>query len=245
MMGRMTEQERLRRSWVANAPSWCDAVRKQQIESRRVVTDAAIVETVLEAHPRSVLDLGCGEGWLSRALAAHGIEVTGVDASAPLIEAANALGGARFLALDYEELAALAGSSFDAVVANFSLLDDHLHALLVTLSPLLAPDGRLFVQTVHPAFAGAPYADGWRTETFAAFDGEWPEPMPWYFRTLESWSRAFAAAGYAIAGLREPLHPERGTPASVIFEARWIARAFPTVGSPYESSRFARKRGDE
>jgi 2-polyprenyl-3-methyl-5-hydroxy-6-metoxy-1,4-benzoquinol methylase len=220
----MSEHERLRRSWVANASSWCDAVRKQQIESRRVVTDAAIVDAVLEASPRSVLDLGCGEGWLTRALSSHGIEVTGVDASAPLIDAANALGGARFLVLGYEELTALAGSSFDAVVANFSLLDDDLHPLLVTLSSLLAPDGRLIVQTVHPAFAGGPYADGWRTETFTAFDGEWPEPMPWYFRTLESWSLAFAAAGYAIARIREPLHPERGTPASVIFESRWIAR---------------------
>ncbi|HEX6099030.1 MAG TPA: class I SAM-dependent methyltransferase [Thermoanaerobaculia bacterium] len=216
----MSEQERLRRSWVANASSWCDAVRKQQIESRRVVTDAAIVEAVLEAHPRSVLDLGCGEGWLARALASHGIEVTGVDASAPLIEAANALGGARFLALGYEELGALAGSSFDAVAANFSLLEEDVHAVLVALSALLAPDGRLIVQTVHPAFAGGAYVDGWRTETFAAFEGEWPEAMPWYFRTLESWSGALAAAGYTIARMREPLHPERGVPASVIFEAR-------------------------
>ncbi len=216
----MSKQDRLRRSWVANASSWRDAVRKQQIESRRLVTDAAIVGTVLDAHPRTVLDLGCGEGWLSRALAAYGLEVTGVDASAPLIEAANALGGARFLAIGYEDLATLGGSAFDAIVANFSLLDDDLDALLRAVAPLLAPDGRLIVQTVHSAFADAPYADGWRNETFSGFEGVWPEPMPWYFRTIESWSRAFAAAGYAVTQIREPIHPGSGVPASIIFVCR-------------------------
>jgi 2-polyprenyl-3-methyl-5-hydroxy-6-metoxy-1,4-benzoquinol methylase len=216
----MSEEERLRRSWVANASSWTDAVRNRQIESRRLVTDAAIVAAVLEARPRTALDLGCGEGWLARALASQGIEVTGIDASAPLIDASNALGGARFLAIGYDALESLGGARFDAVVANFSLLDDRLEAILAAVAPFLAPGGRLFVQTVHPAFAERPYADGWRNETFAGFAGEWPEPMPWYFRTLESWTRAFAAAGYVLTEIREPLHPERGTPASMILIAR-------------------------
>jgi hypothetical protein len=80
--------------------------------------------------------------------------------------------------------------------------------------------GTLIVQTVHPALVDPPYEDGWRTETFAAFPGEWPEAMPWYFRTLESWKRAFESAGYAIAEIREPMHPERGVPASILFIAR-------------------------
>ena len=250
----MSEREQLQRSWVANATSWSDAVREQRIESRRVVTDAAIVEAVLAGHPRTSLDLGCGEGWLARALASHGIEVTGIDASAPLVDAANALGGARFLAIGYDALAQLGellavprsasvprsssgddelsseelrgtprnprnprNPGFDAIVANFSLLDDAVDAVLADAAQLLAPNGRLIVQTVHPAFADGPYADGWRTETFASFAGDWPEPMPWYFRTIESWSRAFAGAGLAIAEMREPVHPSRGTPASLIF----------------------------
>lgn len=218
----MSEHDQLRRSWVANASSWRDAVRNGQIESRRLVTDAAIVDAVLEAHPRTLLDLGCGEGWLARALSSHGIDVTGVDASEPLIEAAQALGGARSLAISYEELIrnpAAAGTAFDVIVANFSLLDDRAEPILRAMATLLPSDGRLIVQTVHPAFAcgDRPYADGWRTETFAGFPGEWPEAMPWYFRTIESWSRAFAGAGLAIAQVREPVHPGRGTPASLLF----------------------------
>jgi 2-polyprenyl-3-methyl-5-hydroxy-6-metoxy-1,4-benzoquinol methylase len=93
------ETKRLRRSWIANATAWREAVREQRIESRRLVTDAAVVSAVLAESPRRVLDLGCGEGWLGRALSGHGIAVTGVDGSAPLIEAARSLGGATFLTL--------------------------------------------------------------------------------------------------------------------------------------------------
>jgi 2-polyprenyl-3-methyl-5-hydroxy-6-metoxy-1,4-benzoquinol methylase len=38
---------------------------------------------VLRDKPASVLDVGCGEGWLARALSAHACRVTGVDASEP------------------------------------------------------------------------------------------------------------------------------------------------------------------
>jgi 2-polyprenyl-3-methyl-5-hydroxy-6-metoxy-1,4-benzoquinol methylase len=219
-----SESVQLRRSWVANSSAWCEAVREQRIESRRLVTDAAIVSAILEQHPRRVPDVGCGEGWLARALGAHGIDVTGIDGSAPLIEAAQALGGATFLAVSYDEVArdpSILGAQFDTIVANFSILDDRAEELLRALLPVLARDGRLIVQSVHPLCAGdGAYADGWRTETFDAFPGTWPESMPWYFRTLSSWAQAFANAGYSLTDIREPMYPDRPRPASIIFAAQ-------------------------
>jgi 2-polyprenyl-3-methyl-5-hydroxy-6-metoxy-1,4-benzoquinol methylase len=219
------ETDRLRRSWIANAPAWRDAVRNRQIESRRLVTDAAVVEAVLEESPCRVLDLGCGEGWLARALTAHGIDVTGVDASGPLIEAAHTLGGGVFLAMSYQEIIdhpSLLGSGFDTIIANFSILDDGAEGLLSALRSVLMGNGRLIIQTAHPFFGRADdaYLDGWRTETFDAFPGEWPEAMPWYFRTLESWSRMLTSAGYASVEIREPMYPDRSVPASLMFVCR-------------------------
>lgn len=221
----MSDLEQLRRSWIANADAWSEAVRKRLIPSRRLATDAAVVRTVLDQNPRTLLDLGCGEGWLSRELAAHGIDVTGIDGSTPLIEAAREIGGATFVVMSYEEIAHKHGTfdaRFDVIVANFSLLDDRAGALLPELRPMLTATGSLVVQTVHPAFSAgeAAYADGWRTETFANVPGEWKESMPWFFRTLESWSRLFRESGYAIHEIREPLNPESGLPASIIFICR-------------------------
>ncbi len=219
-----SESIQLRRSWVANSSAWCEAVRKQRIESRRLVTDAAIVSAILEQNPRRVLDVGCGEGWLARALSEHGIDVTGIDGSVPLIEAAQALGGGTFLAVSYEEVAAdpsLLGSAFDTIVANFSILDDRAEELARALLPVLVRHGRLIVQSVHPLFAGdGAYADGWRTETFNAIPGEWTESMPWYFRTLGSWVRVLVNAGYSLVEIREPMYPDRPQPASILFICR-------------------------
>jgi 2-polyprenyl-3-methyl-5-hydroxy-6-metoxy-1,4-benzoquinol methylase len=218
-----SESDQLRRSWVANSSAWCEAVRGRRIESRRLVTDAAIVDAVLEQKPQRVLDVGCGEGWLARALSAHGIDVTGIDASAPLIEAAQALGGATFLVVSYEDLArdpSLLGAAFDTIVANFSILDDRAEELLRALRPLLERDGRLIVQSVHPLFGDGAYVDGWRTETFDAIPGAWAESMPWFFRMLGSWVRVFANAGYSLTEIREPMNPDRARPASIIFAAQ-------------------------
>ncbi len=210
----------IERSWRANAPAWTEAVREGKIESRRVATDAAIVDAVLAHAPRRVLDLGCGEGWLARALAARGVETVGIDASAPLVAAASEAGG-DFHVCSYAELASAGPArlgAFDAVAANFALLGDPLDDALAGARAVLSPGGSLVIQTVHPwaARGGEPYRDGWRTERFTGFGVGFTEPMPWFFRTLQSWVQTLERAGLRIHDLREPAHPQTGEPLSLI-----------------------------
>ncbi len=215
------EAERLRASWDRNAGAWTEAVRGGGIPSRRAGTDAAIVEAAARVPGRRVLDVGCGEGWLARALAARGREVVGTDGSAGLVERAREAGGGTFRVLGYDEIEAdpaCLGGPFDAVVCNFALLGDRAAPLLRALATALAPEGRLLVQTVHPftACGDAPYRDGWRTEDFAGFACPFPAAMPWYFRTVGSWLAEARAAGLELAALEEPLHPETGRPLSLL-----------------------------
>lgn len=211
-------------SWMANADAWTRAVREGRIPSRRLATDAAIVEAVAEREPKRVLDLGCGEGWLMRALAERGIETIGLDVSLELVMAAEETGGGRYRCCSYEELVddpTRAGGPYDAIACNFSLLGADLVPLLRALRWNLAPGGALVIQTVHPWTAAGDegYADGWRTETFDAFGDDFAEPMPWYFRTLASWMDALRGAGFRLSTLREPIHPETGQPASLLLVA--------------------------
>ncbi|MCP8464465.1 class I SAM-dependent methyltransferase [Pseudomonas sp. ZM23] len=219
----MTDQRSLiRQSWQANAGAWTAAVREQRIESRRLVTDAAILAAIAGGLAARVLDLGCGEGWLCRALAERGSLCVGVDASEPLVEAARQLGGGRFEVMDYDDLVndGHALGRFDVLVCNFALLDEHVEPLLGALRERLAPAGRLLIQTVHPwvACGGQPYLDGWRLETFAAFGDSFSTPMPWFFRTLESWLALLGASGWRLCRLREPRHPQSGQPCSLLLE---------------------------
>lgn len=224
MSGAAGEAARIARSWDANAAAWTETVRGGFLPSRRLVTDRAVVDAVLARRPRRVLDVGCGEGWLARALAAEGVDVTGTDGSAELVRRAAEAGGGRFLHLTYDDLVrdpSQAGDAFDVAVFNFALLGADVAPLLAAVASTLASAGAVVIQTVHPftARGGEPYRDGWREERFDGFGVAFAAPMPWYYRTVGSWTRALGAAGLAVTRLDEPLHPETGEPASLLVAA--------------------------
>lgn len=210
-------------AWRANAKPWTRAVREASIESRRLVTDQAIIDAVAAGTPQLVLDIGCGEGWLARRLALLGMTVTGIDTVPALIDAANVAGGATFLRLDYDELAVARWPiRFDRAVCNFSLLGDgSTEAVLAALPSLLAENGEGLIQTLHPmADSTSAYRDGWREGSWAGCGEGFAEAAPWYFRTLAGWQAAFDRAGLRIAAIVEPLHPATGHPVSIIFRLK-------------------------
>ena len=210
-------------SWTRNARPWTTAVREQQIESRKLVTDAAILDTIVAAAPSSVLDVGCGEGWLVRELTRRGIAATGVDVVPELITAAQRAGGGDFRVASYEDIARGAlRVSVDLVVANFSLIGkESVEGLVAAARDLVTTGGSLVIQTLHPVVAaGDTYEDGWRRGSWDGFSSEFTDPAPWYFRTIASWVRLLVASRWRLIDVREPLHPATNRPASVIFVAR-------------------------
>jgi SAM-dependent methyltransferase len=96
------------------------------------------VRSQLPAPPVRVLEVGCGEGALSRALVEAGYDVVAIDPVAP--------DGPPFRRLKLEELD-LGEGPFDAVIASRSL--HHVADLGVALDrvgALLAPEGRLVLE---------------------------------------------------------------------------------------------------
>lgn len=212
-------------SWHKNAGPWIRAIDAGDIASRKLVTDGAIVDAVLQRQPATVLDIGCGEGWLARSLAKWGPEVWGIDAVPELIEAAQSRASPRehYRLLSYEALAAgELRRRFDLLVCNFSLLGGaSVEGIFAAARDLLNPGGQLVVQTLHPVVAcgDTDYRDGWRPGSWAGFGGEFSEPAPWYFRTLGGWLQLFCGAKLKLVELKEPLHPETGKPVSLILVA--------------------------
>ncbi|PAX46601.1 class I SAM-dependent methyltransferase [Brunnivagina elsteri] len=213
-------------SWNQNAQAWMATIENEEIESRKIVTNQAIIDAILSYSPSSILDVGCGEGWLTRELTLRGIEATGIDGVPALIESAKAKGSGNFLVLPYEDIAttSFANSRFDAVVCNFSLLGKESVDNLVSLIPnFLQNHCLLFIQTLHPVTAcnQEVYVDGWRQEFWNGFNSKFPEFAPWYFRKLETWVKLLKSAGFSILECREPIHPQQQKPASILFVAQY------------------------
>src|SRR5215813_5747125 len=93
---------------------------EQYSEHARFVTDLGmpVVELLAPIPDANILDLGCGDGPLTRKLSDLGCKVIGVDASAEMIAAAKAMGlDARVMdgqSLQFD-------GEFDAVFSNAAL----------------------------------------------------------------------------------------------------------------------------
>jgi 2-polyprenyl-3-methyl-5-hydroxy-6-metoxy-1,4-benzoquinol methylase len=205
-------------AWSKNTDPWTAAVRSGEIESRTLVTNQAIIDAVRSRAPATALDIGCGEGWLVRAL--DGVDMIGVDVVAGLVDRAGQAGGGDFRVLSYEQIAAgELHAQVDAAVCNFSLIGkESVEGVFRAARSLLNPTGAFIVQTLHPlaACGDAPYRDGWREGSWAGFSDDFADPPPWYFRTLESWVALFSENGLRLLELREPVHPATGKPMSIV-----------------------------
>lgn len=220
----MDKEKEILRSWEANAGNWINVIEENSIESRKLITNKAIVDSVLSAKPSNVWDLGCGEGWLSAKLSANGIEVTGTDAISGLIEKAKLQSPGKFFVVTYDDIAAghtPFSYKFDIIVINFALIGkESAEQLLHALPSYLNPAGKLFIQTLHPHSRKGinDYASGWKEGSWDGLNAPFVMPYQWYFRTLEDWLLLLSASGFSSVSVSEYFHPHTGNPLSVIFE---------------------------
>jgi 2-polyprenyl-3-methyl-5-hydroxy-6-metoxy-1,4-benzoquinol methylase len=211
-------------SWHKNASAWSIAIQSQQIASRQLVTNRSIIDAIISRDAHTVIDIGCGEGWLTRELTARGMDVLGIDVVPSFIERSQTMGTGRFAVTAYSEIAmGKLGEKFDLAVANFSLFgDESVTGLFRSFRSILNPHGTVIVQTLHPIVAcgNLPYLDGWRASSWAGFSDDFTDPAPWYFRTLATWVELFTANGLTLIEIREPINPQTGKPAAAIFISR-------------------------
>ncbi len=154
---------------------------------------APVLDLLAPQPSERILDLGCGDGVLTKRIVAAGAEVIGVDASDTLIAAAQAAGiDARLM--DGEKLAF--DTEFDAAFSNAALhwmLDGA--AVAAGVFRALKPGAR---------FVGEMGGDGNIATLRAALRDEliargYPVPAtdPQWYPTPQAFAQVYAAAGFA------------------------------------------------
>lgn len=171
-----------------------------------------------------VLDVGCGEGQVSRALAARGCSVVGVDPTAHNIEIARRRAGGPVYELGSADELPFPAGSFDAVVAClvFEHIDD-LDGAISEVSRVLRPGGRFAFFLNHPLLQtpGSGWIDDhiidppeqyWRigpylTETATEEEVEPGVHIRFVHRPLSRYVNCLAAHGLIVGRMLEPSPP--------------------------------------
>ena len=115
----------------------------------------AYVERDGSLHGRRVLDVGCGGGLLSEAMARRGARVTGLDLAADVLEVARAHARGSGIQVNYqleaaEDHARLHGGHYDMVTCMEML--EHVPdppAVVTALAALVKPGGAVFLSTIN------------------------------------------------------------------------------------------------
>jgi 2-polyprenyl-3-methyl-5-hydroxy-6-metoxy-1,4-benzoquinol methylase len=178
---------------------------------------ARFLEAAGDVSGLTVLDAGCGEGYLSRILAQRGANVTGVDISPRLVEIAHAKdpdGAIIYQVADLSQPLPTYQAHFDLVASYFVLNDVYdYQGFLATLSASLKPEGRLVI------FMNNPYSlvvRGHITDYFAASGQVFPYrgmteegvKVSFWHRTMEEYLSACFAAGFQLERLVDMPTPE-------------------------------------
>src|SRR6266702_1291065 len=153
----------MRNAWDLHAGEWISWARAPGHDSYWRFHREAFLPLVPPPE-RLTLDIGCGEGRLTRDLSRLGHRVLGIDASPAMVTAAASVPGAagRVAAGDAAALP-VADAAADCAVAFMSLQDiDHMEQAVAEAARVLVPGGRLVIAVTHPANTAGKFAPGAR-----------------------------------------------------------------------------------
>lgn len=218
--------------WEANAETWTQLARAGYDVYRDLINTPAFLAMLPPVAGLHGLDIGCGEGANTRAVALLGARLDAIDVAPTFISHAQESERAEPLGITYAvgdaQALPYADAAFDFAVAFMALMDvPSYRTALAEAYRVIRPGGFLQFSILHPCFS-TPYRRVVRDAAgipqtieiaryFDRVDGQvesWifsaakgnaePFKVPVYHHTLGDWINALIDAGFAIERIGEP-----------------------------------------
>ena len=203
----------LQEAWEQHAENWVRWARTPDHDSYWRFHREPFL-SIMPPAGRLTLDIGCGEGRVTRDLSELGHRVVGIDSAPSMIHAAREADPAgEYIEANAAELPFADGAA-DLVVAFMSLMDmDDMPAVVQEIGRVLATGGRLCAAVVHPINTAGKFQDDGRFRIESYLDRRVVVDeverggltMTFHARhlILEDYSRAFEQAGFLWEHSRE------------------------------------------
>ena len=215
----------VREFWDRVAADWEIQVGENGDSNRILNSDPILWKFAGEIQNLSVLDAGCGTGYLSRKLALKGAVVTGIDLSEKMIAIAREKSANKNLQIDFyvddcSKLEKLFDRYFDLVIANYVLMDVlDLEGAMNAFNRVLKLNGNAVLVFSHPCFPQGKASVSEDNEevnynwSFSYFErqkcielpwGHFTSEFIWFHRPLSDYWKAFKSSGFDIVDFDEP-----------------------------------------
>jgi ubiquinone/menaquinone biosynthesis C-methylase UbiE len=211
-------------SWGGVAKWYDDYLENNSDNYQEQVIAPNLLRVLSLQKGEQVLDVACGQGFFSRKFAEAGAEVTGIDISSELIEAAQKRSShISYYATPAHKLSFAENGSFDTAVIVLAIQNiENVHEVFAEIKRVLVPGGRLVLVLNHPVFripkrsswgydekAGAQYrrVDSYLSQSTTPIimhpgDAK-SESTVSYHRSMQDFFKAFNKYNFAVTRLEE------------------------------------------
>ena len=208
--------------WNKAGKEFCDVAQKNDFRMYFIMPYT--LQQLGDVSDKKILDIGCGEGGYSRALAHKGANVTSIDCAIDPINFAIKKAAEEGLKIKHfvrnsNDLYDIEDNTFEIVLSSMMLMDcEDLFGTVKEISRVLKPGGKLFVSVLHPCFTGKNIRWlGGDDETKVVVEDyfspkEWEasivgisSPIIFRHRTLQEYVKVFTQNGLRLVDMNEPL----------------------------------------